>query len=48
LGGFFFEDQVPVSLTEFCVACGSCGEAVTVEVEEVEEFDPREEEEFDR
>jgi hypothetical protein len=42
---FFLDDQVPDSLPELCV---SCEEEVTVDVEEIEEFDPRDEEEFDR
>ena len=43
--GFFFDDHVPASVPEPCPACVSCEVLVTVVVEE---FEPREEEEFDR
>jgi hypothetical protein len=45
---FFFDDQVSDSLVELCAAWVSWEGAATVDVEEVEEFDPREEEEFER
>lgn len=45
---FFDDDQVSVSLAEFCAAWVSWVGAVAVDVEEAEEFDPREEEEFER
>jgi hypothetical protein len=48
LDDFFFDDQVPESPLEIWMGCVSCGEVVTVDVEEIEEFDPREEEELDR
>lgn len=43
--GFFFDDQVPASPPEFCPAWASCWLLVTVDVEE---FDPREDEELER
>lgn len=45
LTGFLFDDEVAASVPELCPAWASCWLLVTVVVEE---FDPRDEDEFER